>query len=167
MHEAVAKFCAWLELTSFSQLLQTVEWVVPAVQTVHILAIAAAMGAMLLFNLRLLGVRGADVSLARSSTRFVPVIWGAVLVLLATGAVMISAEPARSLLNPVFQLKMVLLLAALVVTAAAARPLRHSPAYWSDTPVRRRLASTLALLAIGLWVAVLCAGRWIAYVGSH
>lgn len=52
----------------------------------------------------------------------VPVVWGAVLVLLATGAVMIAAEPARSLLNAAFQLKMTMLLAALALTAAAARP---------------------------------------------
>ncbi len=43
---------------------------------------------------------------------------------------MIAAEPARSLLNPAFQLKMVLLVTALALTAATGRPLRHSPDYW-------------------------------------
>ena len=132
-----------------------------------ILAIAAVMGSMLLFNLRLLGLRGTDVPLARVSKRFVPVIWGSVLVLLASGAVMIAAEPARSLLNPVFQLKMALLLTALALTTAAERPLRRRPGYWSDTVVRGRVARLFATLSIGLWVAILCAGRWIAYVAVH
>jgi hypothetical protein len=167
MHETLAGFAAWLELTPFSRLLQTVDWAIPAVQTLHILAIAAVMGSMLLFNLRLFGVNGTDLPVARASTRFIPVIWGSVLVLLASGAVMIAAEPGRSLLNPVFQLKMSLLLAALGLTAATARPLRQDPSFWSNTVARGRVARLSASLSIGLWVAILCAGRWIAYTRVH
>ena len=165
MRQTVAAFCAWLELTPFSQQLQTREWVVPAVQTIHLLAIAGVMGSMLLYNLRLLGLRGGDVPLARVCQRFVPVLCGAVLLLLLSGAVMIAAEPARSLLNPVFQLKMVLLAAALALTATTAWPLRRSPGYWDASRVRGRLARLFGTASIGLWVAILCAGRWIAYVG--
>ena len=68
MRETLAAVSSWLELTPFRQRLQTIEWVVPAVQTVHILAIAAVMGSMLLFNLRLLGLSGTDVPLARVSS---------------------------------------------------------------------------------------------------
>jgi len=167
MRQTVAAFCAWLELTPFSRQLQTREWVVPAVQTVHLLAIAAVMGAMLLFNLRLLGLRGTDVALSRVSRRFLPVIWTSVVVLLLTGAVMIAAEPARSLLNPAFQLKMLMLLGALVLTAVTGRPLRHSPDYWSASRWRGQLARFCGTASLGLWVAILCAGRWIAYMGVH
>ncbi len=167
MRETLATFSSWLELTPFSRLLQTVEWAIPAVQTVHILAIAAVMGAMLFFNLRLLELRGTDVPLARVSNRFVPVIWGSVLLLFATGVLMIAAEPARSLLNPVFQLKMSFLLGALALTAATALPLRQSPGFWAKTLGRGRVARLFAVLSIGLWVAILCAGRWIAYVRVH
>jgi putative copper export protein len=167
MRAAVAAFCAWLELTPFSRQLQTREWVVPAVQTLHLLAIAAVMGAMLLFNLRLLGLRGTDVPLARVSRRFLPVIWVSVGLLLVSGAVMIAAEPARSLLNPAFQLKMALLLAALALTAATGRPLRHSPGYWGASRLRSRVARFVGTASIGLWVAILCAGRWIAYMGAR
>jgi hypothetical protein len=163
MRETLAAVSSWLERTPLSQRLQTIEWVVPAVQTIHILAIAAVMGSMLLFNLRLLGLSGTDVSLARASSRFVPVIWTAVLVLLTSGAVMIAAEPARSLPNPVFQLKMALLLAALGLTLATARPLRRSPDFWGHSVARVRVGRLCAVSSLGLWVAILCAGRWIAY----
>jgi putative copper export protein len=167
MRESLAAFSAWLEVTPFSRLLQTAEWVVPAVQSLHILAIAAVMGSMLFFNLRLLGLRGNDVPLARVSSRFMPVIWSAVLLLLLSGMVMIAAEPGRSLLNPVFQLKMALLLAAVALTAATERPIRKSPGYWSASQARGRLAQASAALSISLWVAILFAGRWIAYTRVH
>ncbi len=167
MRETLARFSSWLELTAFSRHLQTAEWVIPAVQTIHILAIAAVMGSMLLFNLRLLGVSGTDVPIVRVSRRFLPVIWVAFWVLLASGALMIAAEPGRSLLNPVFQLKMALLLAALALTLATARPLRRHPDYWTDGMARSWVARLGASLSICLWVGILCAGRWIAYTRVH
>ena len=72
MRHAVSVFCAWLERTPLSRQLQTIEWIVPAVQTVHLLAIAALMGATLVLNLRLLGVAGVDVPVARVFRRFIP-----------------------------------------------------------------------------------------------
>ena len=69
------RFCWWLEQTDASQAIQSTAWVVPAVQTVHILAIATVLGAALMLNLRLLGLAGVDQPLARQSQRYLPVIW--------------------------------------------------------------------------------------------
>ena len=167
MLRSVAAFCAWLELTAPSRMLQRIEWIVPAVQTVHILAIAALMGSSLFLNLRLLGVTGRDVPLSRTSSRFLPVMWSALVVLLITGLVMITAEPARSLLNATFWLKMALLVTALALTLGTARAIRRAPDGWPGTPRRRWLARASALVSSGLWVAILCAGRWIAYSRVH
>jgi hypothetical protein len=134
------------------------------VQTLHLLAIAALMGATLVLNLRLLGVAGADVPVERVLRRFIPVLKGALSVLLVTGLVMIAAEPVRSLLNFAFQLKMALLATALLLTAATTRTLRRRPDDWNASRKRRRLAGLSAVVSSGLWVAILCAGRWIAYV---
>src|SRR3954468_18730210 len=103
---ALLNFCSWLEQTPFSQTIQSTGWIVPAVQTVHILAIAAVMSSVLMLDLRLLGLAGGDQPIARVRQRFRPVIWWVLPLLLATGALMIVGEPARSLANPVFQLKM-------------------------------------------------------------
>jgi len=166
MSHAIRALCAWLERTPFSRELQTREWAMPAVQTVHLLALATVMGAALLLNLRLLGVRMADVPLPRVLSRFVPVILGSLLILLLSGVLMIFAEPERALLNPVFGLKMALLAGVLALTAATIAPLRRSPAFWDTGKARPRLLRASALLSTGLWVAVLFAGRWIAYARS-
>jgi hypothetical protein len=157
-------FCNWLGATATSQTLQTVSWIVPAVQTVHILAVAAVVTSALMINLRLLGVRGTDQPLAAVARRFLPFIWWPLPVLLATGALLITAEPARSLENPVFVLKMGLLLAAAGVTLACQIPLRKNPQFWEVTDTRKRTAKLIAVAAMPLWVAIVCAGRWIAYV---
>jgi hypothetical protein len=85
-------------------------------------------------------------------------------VLLATGALLIIAEPARSLENPVFVLKMGLLLAAAGITLACQIPLRRDESFWELSAARKRAAQLIAGASIPLWVAIICAGRWIAYV---
>lgn len=157
-------FCHWLAATSVSQTFQTVGWIIPAVQTIHILAVAAVVTAALMIDLRLLGVRGKDQSIAGVAGRFLPFIWWPLPVLLATGAMLIVAEPARALENPVFVLKMGLLLVAAGVTLACQIPLRRNTAFWDLSPGRRRVARVIASASIPLWVAIVCAGRWIAYI---
>jgi hypothetical protein len=155
------RFCAWLEQSSLSQSLQSIAWVVPAVQTVHILAVATVLGSALLLNLRFLGLAGLDQPLARACARFLPAIWWALPVLMLTGAVLITGEPARSLKNPIFQLKMSLLIAALALTGLLQLGLARGGA--GETAAPRGAAILIALPSLVLWGAIVCAGRWIAY----
>jgi hypothetical protein len=146
-----------------SQTIQSTGWIVPTVQTVHILSIAAVLSSVLMIDLRLMGVLGRDQPLARVSERFRHVIWWTLPVLLATGSVMIIGEPARSLANPVFQLKMAILIAAMIVTLSYQVPLARNPAFWELSTGRRRTARIIAVLSLALWAGIVFAGRWIAY----
>jgi hypothetical protein len=162
--QALEPFCNWLAATPVSQTIQTVGWIIPAVQTIHILAVAAVVTSALMIDLRLLGLRGMDQPVAGIAQRFLPFIWWPLPILLATGAVLIIAEPARALENPVFVLKMALLLAAAGVTLACQVPLRRNPAFWEISAGRKRTARLIAVASMPLWVAIVFAGRWIAYV---
>ena len=64
----------------------------------HILAIGAVIGSgLMLAALRSLGWVASDQTLANANLRFLRTIWWSLPVLAITGALMISAEPARSL----------------------------------------------------------------------
>jgi hypothetical protein len=156
------EFCVWLDQTPASQVVQTQAWIVPTVQTIHILAIAVVTASALMIDLRLVGIIGRDQPIERVSSRFFPLIWWVVLVLLATGIVMIVGEPARSLQNPIFQLKMALLIAALTVTYILQR-LSNNKAF-ADVAKRPPLAAqTMAVVSVLLWTGIIFSGRWIAY----
>jgi len=162
--QALDNFCAWIERTPLSQAIQVTSWSVPAVQTVHILAIAAVMASVLMLNLRLLGIMGRDRPIAEVSARFRPVIWWTLPVLLISGAVLIVGEPVRFLENWVFQLKMTLLITVIVLTLAHQVPLKKDRNYWDATGARRGAIKLIAMVSLALWVGIVCAGRWIAYV---
>jgi hypothetical protein len=160
---SIHHFCAWLQGTPISLAIQRTEWVVPLVQTIHILSIAAVVSAALMIDLRALGALGRDQSVARVSARFRPMIWRTLPILLVTGVVLIVGEPSRSLPNPVFWLKMSLLAAAIAVTLAHQIPLRRDPDYWDRPGARRGAVRVIAALSLLSWSGIIFAGRWIAY----
>ena len=159
--KALLDFCDRIDATPLSQAIQSTPWVVPAVQTVHIFAIAAVMSAVLMINLRLLGVAGTDQPLARVADRFRPVIWWMLPLLLATGTVLIIGEPTRELGNWIFQLKMLLLVSVVALLLVFQRPLARDPQHWD---AHRRGARLLAIVSLILWCGIIFAGRWIAYL---
>jgi hypothetical protein len=161
---ALDHFCAWLEQTQLSQAMQVHTWIVPAVQTVHILAIAAVMSSVLMLNLRLLGVTGRDQPLAGVSARFRPVIWWTLPILLVSGSMLIVGEPVRSLENAFFQIKMLLLITVIIVTLGYQAPLNKDARFWEATNTRRGAIKLIAAFSLLLWVGIVCAGRWIAYL---
>jgi uncharacterized membrane protein len=161
---SVGRFCQWLEQTPPSQFIQGESWLVPAVQTVHILAISAVAGSALLINLRLLGALCTDQSVESISKRFAPVIWWALPILLVTGTVLTIGEPARELLNPVFRLKMVLILTAMALLAYFQKSVSRNPGRYEGAQRAKGAAIAVAIPSLLVWAGIIVAGRWIAYI---
>ena len=110
-------FCDWLSHTHASLTIQTVMWIIPAVQTVHILCVAVVMTSMAMLDFRLLGFAGRD-SVSGTVRRFVPRVWYTLPFMVVTGIILIIGEPDRELLNPYFRAKMVMLAVVLAITLA-------------------------------------------------
>lgn len=157
------QICQSIEHTALSQWIQEAGWVVPTVQTIHILAIAVVASSVLMIDLRLVGAFWADRPMKAVAARFLPLVWWPLLVLLSTGIIMITAEPARSLKNPAFQLKMGLLIAALAVTGLFQLLQRRDASFGESGTHPRVAAAAIALVSLLLWSSIIFAGRWIAY----
>ena len=96
----------WLSQTPLSLAIQTREWVVPTIQSIHIVAIGVVVASVFMIDLRVLGWAGRDQTLVETVDRFGPWLSWALGVLLVTGALMVVGEPARELLSFSFWLKM-------------------------------------------------------------
>lgn len=161
---ALDQFCTWLQRTDLSVAIQSHAWVVPAVQSVHILSIGAVTVSALIIALRFLEAGYRDQPARDVSRTFSRIIWGTLPVLLVSGVLMIIAEPARSLENPVFFLKMVILVVAIASTLGFQLPLGKNPEFWQASNRRRLLGKVWTIASLALWVAVTFSGRWIAYI---
>jgi hypothetical protein len=143
-----------------------VSWIIPTVQSIHILCVSIVFSSALMIDLRMLNLIGRSQPVAGYTARFMPWIWYTLIILLLSGAILIIGEPTRSLENPSFQLKMVLLLAAMTMTAVIQRPLAGNGAYWDEISRRKALAKVVAVVSLCLWVGIIFAGRWIAYTNT-
>ena len=162
MNVALGRLSHWLTTLHAHNVISDVPWIVPGVQTIHILAIATLFTSSLVLALRSYNVSGVDWSPARWGARLNHWTATALVLLLATGIVMITGEPQRSLLSPIFQIKMGLVVAAGLLSWLLATRLKHLHGE-GEVGVRER---ALAAIIVLLWLCTISAGRWIAYYGN-
>jgi hypothetical protein len=160
----VNKFALWLSTTFPSVFIQTHEnWMIPVIQTVHIVGIGIAVGSALMITLRVLRWAGTDQTLLETQTRFGPWLTGALWLLLASGGLLIVAEPIRELITFSFWLKMACVATLAIVATAFQRSVRQRGQQWEQTLVKRRSVRVAAMLTFVLWGCIIVLGRLIAY----
>lgn len=155
------QFNDWLTSTGLSQAIQMNLWAIPAIQTVHILALSVLFAGALIVALRFFGRGLAVEPLHLLARRFIRLIWLMVVVLAISGALLIIAEPHRTLANPVFYTKVILLLVVIVLTAWLSAAASHQVE--RIAPLHR----AAAFLTVLLWMGIMFAGRFIAYYDPY
>ncbi len=169
-------FAEWLQATRLSVTIQSVTWIIPFIQSIHILMIGVVFVSELMIALRVLGRARADEPFAAVWRRFAPWMWTGLVVMAATGAILIIGEPVREFTALSFWLKMALLVVAIATTASLGRSLNGStpvPAAASFDAGGAAVAAsaaefsvtskTLAVATILVWLAIIFLGRAIAY----
>ena len=92
-------FNDWLTSTALSQLIQTTSWMIPGIQCIHIVCLATLFVTALMITTKVLGRSWSEQTAGQVAAKFMPVIWTCLAVLLVTGALLITAEPGRTLGN--------------------------------------------------------------------
>ena len=130
-------------------------WAYPVLEVVHLWGIALLIGNLMALEVRVWGaaVQLPTEALARLSLTLVAL--GFILAA-ASGLLMFATQAQELLANRAFTVKMLLLMLA------------GANAAWfhGRRSLQRldRMARALMLLSTVLWLGILCAGRWIAYV---
>jgi hypothetical protein len=138
-------------------------WVYPALETVHVLGLALLFGAIVAFDLRVLGLNK-ELSVSRLWHHVKPWIWTGFVLAFASGVLLFIGDAADFAANPALQIKMALLALAGVNAAVFETRLRASVAAWDRDAPAPRAARISAGLSLTLWISILIAGRMIAYI---
>ena len=144
---------------SIHETVRDVLWVVPAFQTLHILAVGVVFSGSLIIALRALGLAGTHWTLGRWHKRLSAWTGWALVALLLSGLVLILAEPERELLNSLFQIKMPLVIATTLLSFGIARRFDRNG---GKVSIGVKLGAVVIVL---LWAVIMGLGRWIAYAG--
>ena len=149
-----------VEATGLGRFMREALFAYPVAEATHIVGIALLFGSIAIVDLRLLGL-GRSVPLRPLVAFATP--WSLVgfLVAACAGLLMFTAHAAEFLTQPLFMLKMGLIAAGGINAAMLhTGPLRTIDA-GALPPARVRVAAALSL---GLWIAVIVCGRFLAYL---
>ena len=138
-------------------------WLYPAVEIVHITGFTILVGSVAMFDLRVLGL-SKQISVRALARHLLPWSVAALLLIVPTGLLMFSAHASDFLGNRAFQLKMALLLAAILNAAVFHTGPYTTVKSWdthATAPVLARISVTVSLL---LWIGIISCGRLLAYL---
>jgi hypothetical protein len=137
-------------------------WLFPVAETIHIVGIALLVGSVVAFDLRVLGVSRA-LPVRGLARHLLPWSLASLALIVPSGLVMFLAQP-ELIGNRAFLVKLGLLgLAAINAIVFHTGPYAGVAA-WDRDVAAPAGAKAIAALSILLWIAVIAAGRMIAYV---
>ena len=148
----------WFEATWLGTAVRDSLWAFPVLEAVHLLGLSLLGGALLVVDLRMLGLgltRQPIALLARSAR---PWLLTALTAMVMTGVPLFLSEAVKCYWNPSFRVKMVALPLALTYTFLVRERIARRESL--DTSLRSRL---LACGSLALWFTVAAAGRWIGF----
>lgn len=149
----------WFEESALGLAVRESLWAFAAIESVHLLALAAMGGAVLLVDFRVLNIvmRHRSVSeLARETQALVTV---GLVVLIVTGIALFASEAVKCYYSTPFWVKMGTLFVATIYTFTIRRRAVMSPSA-SGGP-----NAMVSVVSIVLWFVVAASGRWIGFSG--
>jgi hypothetical protein len=139
-------------------------WLFPAIETVHLLGMAALVGTITVFDLRLLGWMMRRERVSELARRLLPWTWLGFALQVVTGIALFLSEAAKVYSNPAFRLKIVLILLAGLHALIFHKIVYRNVATWDEGEVLPIGAKVSGLVSILLWVGIVAAGRFIGFV---
>jgi hypothetical protein len=137
--------------------LNSSELIFPTLEVLHILGFALSVGTIAIVDFRLLGLGMRHQAVGEVAGDLAPWTLAGLMLMLTSGPLLFSSDPDMYYLNWVFDLKMVLLLLAIVFNYTIHRK--------ATAPGTSELRSKLvACISIGLWVGVVFGGIFLAFV---
>jgi hypothetical protein len=156
---SVLEFFTWCENTSLGESIRASLWLFPVIESFHLLALAVIGGAVLVVNLRLLGLGFQRQPVAQLWRDTRPWLLGSWAVMLASGMLLFTSEAVKLYYHEAFWVKMTSLLLASLFTFTIVRRVAEA----DEARVAPLWRKTAALVSIVLWSAVGVGGRWIGF----
>jgi hypothetical protein len=156
--------CKWLEQTWVGGGIRQSLWLFPAIETLHLLGMAALVGTITVYDLRLLGWILRRERVSDLTRRLLPWAWAGFAVQVITGALLFSSEAVKVYDNPAFRVKILLILLAGAQALIFQWTSYRNVATWDDSPVMPAGAKMAGCISILLWIGIVAAGRFIGFM---
>jgi len=154
----------WLTLAPQSLAMQASRWAFPAASIFHLLGMVLFIGMRVVLDLRVTGWAFGGISASEVGRRVGPWSLVGAIVTVVSGMALYSADPERMAANPLFQVKVAALAAALVNAWFFHAVLTRRARDWDTSNSMPAAVRASAYLSLTLWVAIIVVARLIAFI---
>jgi hypothetical protein len=159
MMESLLPFFEWADNSWLAETIRDSAFYFSAILTVHLFALTVLLGAILFLNLRLCGIIMRQQPVSHLARELAPWVFWSFLVMVISGSLMFVSEAVRLWASGPFQVKMMLLLSAIVWHYTV-----HRTVSQSDRDSQLRLNIFVAGVSLLLWFGTGLAGRAIGFL---
>jgi len=154
-------FFQWCYQTQIGEAIRNSTWLFPVIESFHLLGLGLTAGAVLVVDLRLLGVGLSKQPAAQLWAAVQPWLLGSMALMFLSGIPLFLSESIKCYYSAAFWVKMTSLFLVLLLTFTFRRHAMRTGLV-SDRPLLGRFT---ALVSLGLWFGVAWGGRWIGFGG--
>lgn len=158
---SVLAFFQWCEDSRVGEAIRASAWLFPGIEAVHLLGLVMIAAAVLVVDMRLLGIGLQDHAPAQLARDAQPWLVGSLGVMLITGVLLFLAEAIKCYYSVPFWVKMACLALAILFTFTV----RRTVVFADEARVGPLWSKLTGLTSVGLWAGVGWGGRWIGFSG--
>lgn len=148
----------WCEHSAIGETIRNSIWLFPAIEAFHLVGLGLTAGAVLIVDLRLLGLGLRDQPVSQVAKDAEPWLRGSIILMFASGIPLFISESTKCYYSFAFWIKMASLFLAILFTFTLQRRV-----VMRDESVRPMWGKVAALVSLLLWAGVGWGGRWIGF----
>jgi uncharacterized membrane protein len=146
--------CRWLQDDTFIAAINGTAWAAAGLEIVHYFSMFILVGAMVIVDLRILGLVGRRQDATQLADLLFPWIWISLVFNFISGFLMFAGSAISYYRNDVFYDKLAVILLAIVANIIVHQKVRK----WGRMPAMPASAKLAAFISIGLWIGAIIAG---------
>jgi hypothetical protein len=152
-------FFQWCEASGIGETIRKSSWLFPVIEAIHLLGLGVIGGAVLVVDMRLLGLGLKRQSAAELTRNAQPWLVGSLVLMIITGGLLFLSEAIKCYYHDAFWFKMSCLFLAIVFTFTIQRKVTMS----DETRLSPVWSKVVAIVSVLLWAGVGIGGRWIGF----
>ena len=152
-------FFQWCEQSGIGNAIRRSAWLFPMIEAIHLLGLGVIGGAVLIIDMRLLGLGLRRQSVSQLTRDAQPWLLGSLVLMIITGGLLFLSEAIKCYYHGAFWFKMACLFLAIVFTFTVQRKVTMT----DETRVSPLWSKVVAIVSVLLWSGVGIGGRWIGF----
>ena len=162
--DPIVNILQWLNDTSLAEAIRDSVWIFPAIETVHVIAIALVVGSIMRLDLRLAGLLWRDRPVTEVSGQMLPWTWASFVVAAIFGLLLFASKPFTYLQILFFDVKKFLIVLAGLNMVIFQHVIFKGVTKWDRSPMPPTAVRVAGSLSLAFWLSVLVCGRLIGFV---